>query len=179
MLRITKITDYAFILLAYIASDKAVEMHNAKDLSHSTGLALPTVSKVLKMLTKGGILVSHQGSRGGYALSGKDSEITAREIIEVMEGPVAITDCSSIDGCPRDCQVSASWQQVNKVVYGALSGLTLADMAKGIHQPAHFHHLAVLLCNFVPKQQIANVGLARDQHVVRLNVIWSGGDSST
>ena len=131
MLRITKITDYSFILLAYIASDKEVEMHNAKDLSQSTGLALPTVSKVLKMLTKGGILVSHQGSRGGYALSGKATDITAREIIEVMEGPVAITDCSSSNGCPRDCQVSASWQQVNQVVYGALSGLTLAQMAEG------------------------------------------------
>ena len=56
-------------------------------------------------------------------------EITAAEIIEAIEGPVAITDCSSADGCERKCRVSPSWQQVNGAVIGALRGLTLADMA--------------------------------------------------
>ncbi len=131
MLRITKITDYGFILLAHMASQELDLLHNAKDLSAAIGIPLPTVSKVLKILTQGGILKSHQGSKGGYSLSGPAEGITAASIIEAVEGPVAITDCSSVEGCERNCQVSNSWQKVNGAVIGALQGLTLADMAKG------------------------------------------------
>jgi FeS assembly SUF system regulator len=129
MLRITKITDYGFILLAYMASQDLNSLHNAKDLSAKSEIALPTVSKVLKILTQGKILRSHQGSKGGYSLSRAPHEISAAEIIEAVEGPVAITDCSSADGCERDCQVSTSWQKINGAILGALEGLTLADMA--------------------------------------------------
>jgi FeS assembly SUF system regulator len=131
MLRITKITDYGFILLAYMATQERGSLYNAKDLSTASGIALPTVSKVLKILTQGKILKSHQGSKGGYSLSRPAPEISAAQIIEAVEGPVAITDCSSAEGCDRDCQVSGSWQQVNGAVIGALQGLTLADMASG------------------------------------------------
>ena len=106
-------------------------LHNAKDLSATISIPLPTVSKVLKILTQGGILKSHQGSKGGYSLIRPASKITAAEIIEAVEGPVAITDCSSADGCERNCVVSNSWQQVNGTVVKALKDLTLADMAKG------------------------------------------------
>lgn len=131
MLRITKITDYGFILLAHMANQELNLLHNAKDLSAAIGIPLPTVSKVLKILTQGGILKSHQGSKGGYSLASPAKEITAASIIEAVEGPVAITDCSSIEGCERNCQVSNSWQRVNGAVIGALEGLTLADMANG------------------------------------------------
>ena len=131
MLRITKITDYGFILLAHMAKQDRDLLHNAKDLSSEIGVPLPTVSKVLKILTQGGVLQSHQGSKGGYSLSRSASEISAAEIIEAVEGPVAITECSSAEGCERNCDVSTSWQQVNRVVIGALEGLTLSDMAKG------------------------------------------------
>jgi len=131
MLRITKITDYGFILLAHMATQDRESLHNAKDLSASINIPLPTVSKVLKILTQGGILQSHQGSKGGYSLARSASEISAAEIIEAIEGPVAITDCSGAEGCDRNCQVSPRWQQVNSAVIGALQGLTLADMANG------------------------------------------------
>mgnify|MGYP001824993697 CR=1 FL=1 len=129
MLRITKITDYGFILLAHMANQDLDSLHNAKDLSSAIGIPLPTVSKVLKILTQGGILQSHQGSKGGYSLSRPAGEITAAEIIESIEGPVAITDCSSAEGCERNCPVSPSWKQVNEAVIGALHGLTLANMS--------------------------------------------------
>lgn len=129
MLRITKITDYGFILLAHMANQEQDRLHNAKDLSAAISIPLPTVSKVLKILTQGGILQSHQGSKGGYTLARPAQEITAAEIIEAVEGPVAITDCSSEEGCERNCRVSPSWQQVNGAVIGALHGLTLAEMA--------------------------------------------------
>ncbi len=131
MLRITKITDYGFILLAHMANQEEGMLHNAKDLSSAIGIPLPTVSKVLKILTQGGILKSHQGSKGGYSLAKTAELITAAEIIESVEGPVAITDCSSAEGCERNCPVSPSWQQVNDAVIGALAGLTLADMSNG------------------------------------------------
>lgn len=131
MLRITKITDYGFILLAHMADQELDSLHNAKDLSASIDIPLPTVSKVLKILTQGGILQSHQGSKGGYSLARPANQISAAEIIEAIEGPVAITDCSGADGCERNCQVSPRWQQVNTAVVGALNGLTLDDMANG------------------------------------------------
>jgi FeS assembly SUF system regulator len=131
MLRITKITDYGFILLAHMANQEQGTLYNAKDLSAAIGIPLPTVSKVLKILTQGGILESHQGSKGGYALARKADLISAAEIIEAVEGPVAITDCSSAEGCERNCQVSPSWQRVNGAVLGALNELRLSDMTQG------------------------------------------------
>jgi FeS assembly SUF system regulator len=129
MLRITKIADYGFILLTYMANQEPDSLHNAKDLAATIGIPLPTVSKVLKILTQGGILQSHQGSRGGYSLIRPADEISAVEIIEAIEGPVAITDCSSAEGCERNCQVSSSWQKVNGTIIHALENLSLADMA--------------------------------------------------
>jgi FeS assembly SUF system regulator len=131
MLRITKLSDYGFILLTHMANSDDVQLYNAKDLSAACGIALPTVSKVLKILTQGGVLQSHQGSKGGYALTHPADKISVASIIEAVEGPVALTDCSSADGCERDCPVSASWQKVNHTVIGALQRLSLADMAKG------------------------------------------------
>ena len=131
MLRITKITDYGFILLAHMANQDQEQLHNAKDLSAIIGVPLPTVSKVLKILTQGGILKSHQGSKGGYSLSKPANQISAAEIIEAVEGPVAITECSTVEGCERGCPVSTSWQTINKAVIAALQGLTLADMSNG------------------------------------------------
>ncbi len=131
MLRITKITDYGFILLAHMANQGQDLLYNAKDLSAAIEIPLPTVSKVLKILTQGGILKSHQGSKGGYSLSRPAKQISAAEIVEAVEGPVAITDCSGIDGCERNCQVGNSWQKVNGTIVRALKELSLADMAKG------------------------------------------------
>lgn len=131
MLRITKITDYGFILLVHMACQDKNVLHNAKDLSASICIPLPTVSKVLKILTQGNILASHQGSKGGYSLARPAEDITAAQIIEAVEGPVAITDCSSSEGCDRNCPVSPSWQKVNARIIGALDGLTLADIAAG------------------------------------------------
>ena len=130
MLRITKITDYGFLLLAHMAGQDSDLLHNAKDLSASVDIPLPTVSKVLKILTQGGVLQSHQGSKGGYSLARPADKISAAEIIEAVEGPVAITDCCSED-CDRACEVSPSWQRINAAIIGALDGLTLADMSNG------------------------------------------------
>ncbi len=129
MLRITKITDYGFILLTHMARQNQEILHNAKDLSAIIEIPLPTVSKVLKILTQGGILQSQQGSKGGYSLARAARDITVADVIEAIEGPVAITDCSGIEGCKRNCIARPSWQKINGAIIRTLKGLTLADMA--------------------------------------------------
>lgn len=127
MLRITRLTDYGFMLLAEMCG-KGDVLFNAKDLSESLTIPLPTVSKVLKVLSQGGLLESHQGSRGGYRLARSAEDISAAEIIEVLEGPVSLTECCVTDGCDRNCAVSKSWQKVNVIIVENLRSVTLAAM---------------------------------------------------
>ena len=87
MIRMTKLTDYASVLMTYFAKDPA-RPHNARDLASETHLPLPTVSKVLKSLARGGLLESHRGLNGGYALSRDASEISLADILTAMEGPM-------------------------------------------------------------------------------------------
>jgi FeS assembly SUF system regulator len=130
MIRITKISDYGFNLLVHMAKSPVDTLFNAKGLAAAVDLPLPTISKVLKLLTQGGILNSHQGSKGGYSLVRPASEISAAEIIEALEGPIAITDCTGSVGCDRNCPASPSWKQVNRVFEKTLANLSLEDMAK-------------------------------------------------
>ena len=127
MLRITRLTDYGFILLGEMCGDSEA-LHNAKDLSEQLDIPLPTVSKVLKILSQGGLLISHQGSQGGYKLARSAEQISAAEIIEVLEGPVSLTACCVTDGCNRNCAVSKSWQKVNVVIVENLRRVSLAAM---------------------------------------------------
>ena len=127
MLRITRLTDYGFILLAKMCEDES-SLQNAKDMSEELDIPLPTVSKVLKLLVQGNLLESQQGSQGGYHLSKPAKEISAAEIIEVLEGPVSMTACCVTDGCDRNCAVSKSWQKVNAVIVNELKSVSLAEM---------------------------------------------------
>lgn len=132
MLRINRLTDYGFVLLAHLVENEAVENHNARDMSVELDIPLPTVSKVLKMLTQGELLESYQGSQGGYRLARGADKISAAEIIEVMEGPVSLTACCVEDGCDRNCSVSKSWQKVNGLVVGELRKTSLIDLVAGV-----------------------------------------------
>ena len=127
MLRITRLTDYGFILLAKMCEDESL-LQNAKDMSEELDIPLPTVSKVLKLLVQGNLLESQQGSQGGYHLSKPAKEISAAKIIEVLEGPVSMTACCVTDGCDRNCAVSNSWQKVNAVIVNELKSVSLAEM---------------------------------------------------
>ncbi len=93
-------------------------------------------SKILKQLVRGEVLVSHRGARGGYGLARPAGEITVARVIEVLDGPIAITSC--IDNGPHDCGIvnlcptRANWQRINGAIREALDGVTLAEMAHGI-----------------------------------------------
>ena len=79
MLRVSKLTDYATVILTHIAHQPD-ELHAASDITHATGVALPTVSKVLKLLSKANILISHRGEKGGYELVNKPNETNFAEV---------------------------------------------------------------------------------------------------
>ncbi len=134
MLKITRQTDYAVVILTRFAQESPGRIHNARDLSIETEVPLPTVSKILKLLVRGGLLVSQRGVKGGYRLSRGASAIRVTEIIEAIEGPIAITDCVESSPCECDkepwCPVRSNWQLINDAVHGALEGITLERMTR-------------------------------------------------
>jgi FeS assembly SUF system regulator len=132
MLRISKLTDYGTVLLADLArSDGAV--CSAADLAQSTGIALPTTSKLLKSLAKHGLVTSTRGANGGYRLARAADDISAADIIDALEGPVSITECSASDShCDIEdvCNVGNTWQRINVAIRRALQEVSLVDLQR-------------------------------------------------
>jgi FeS assembly SUF system regulator len=130
MMRVNKLTDYATVLLAYMAGDPDTT-YSASELSKSVVIALPTVSKILKMMVRGGLIRSIRGAMGGYQLARSPSEITVAQIVTAIEGEVAMTECSSSHGhCYREprCAVRHNWMRINQAVFQALASVTLEEM---------------------------------------------------
>lgn len=137
MLRMGKLADYATVIMTYIACEPGLVL-NAQKIASAIGLELPTVSKILKILTHGKLLRSERGSRGGYALARTPDEISVAEIIDIMEGhPMGLTECSSNPGlCAREsvCAVRANWQQISQTIREVLGRITLAELGRPILQ---------------------------------------------
>jgi FeS assembly SUF system regulator len=131
MLRMGKLTDYATVVLASLAHEP--QRHRAAaELAERTRLSRPTVSKVLKGLQRAGLVLSSRGSQGGYRLARGPEEITAAQILDVFEGPIAITECSGASsqcGIERQCRVGGAWQRVNAAIRRALEEVTLRQLA--------------------------------------------------
>jgi FeS assembly SUF system regulator len=134
MLRITRQTDYGVMILTRIAQEGPARIHTARDLAAETEVPLPTVSKILKLLSRAELLVSQRGVKGGYRLARPAGAITVAEVIRAIEGPIAMTECveSSAGDCDKEswCPVRSNWQLINDAVEGALEGITLARMAR-------------------------------------------------
>src|SRR5713101_4751164 len=118
MLRMTRLTDYGIVLLTYFAKSPDSPMHNARDIAAAAHLPLPTVNKILKTLTRKGLLLSHRGVKGGYSLAKQPDEISVADIINATEGPVALTECAvNVPGnCAQEplCPVHDNWQRMNQ-----------------------------------------------------------------
>ena len=143
MFRITRQTDYGIVLLSRFATEPVGTLHNARDLAKDFGIPLPMVGKILKLLSKNNLLTSIRGAKGGYSLARPAEKITVLEIIAVLEGEVAMTECSHepvVGICQQEslCPVSGNWQKINRAVRGALSHLTLADMSRPRTGPTKF-----------------------------------------
>lgn len=132
MLRISKLTDYGTVLLAFLAEHQET-VRSAADVAQATGIAVPTVSKLLKSLARAGLVTSTRGSAGGYRLARPPQQISAADVIDALEGPVSITECSASDGdCEHEgiCSVGGAWQRVNVAIRRALQDVTLNDLLR-------------------------------------------------
>lgn len=132
MLKLNRITDYAVVVLAQMARDPG-RLVTAPQLSQDSAVPLPTVSKLLKELARARVLTSHRGVNGGYTLARAPEDISVLEIVGALEGPVALTSCveEAEDDCSVEslCPMRGNWNKVNSVIRGALSSVSLADMA--------------------------------------------------
>jgi FeS assembly SUF system regulator len=128
MLRLSKFADYGTQVMVYMAKDGAV--HSANEVSTELGIAAPTVSKILKMLVRGNLVASSLGAKGGYMLARHPSEISIAEIINAMDGPISITECSGTTTCEREstCSTRSNWQGINHIIHDALNKVNLAEM---------------------------------------------------
>ena len=147
MLRVGKLTDYAIVVMTHLARVSGL-LHSANEIAADIGLALPTVSKVMKALVQNGLLVSHRGSKGGYSLAFRPQEISVAQVIAAIEGPIALTECSDARGlCGQEslCAVRPNWQRINLAVREALEKVTLAELASQVTTyPVTFTPPAVL-----------------------------------
>lgn len=132
MLRISKLTDYGTVVLAHLASETD-RVCSAADVAHATGIALPTVSKLLKSLARAGLVTSTRGANGGYRLSRAPEAISAASVIDALEGPVSITECSATDShCDYEhvCNVGNAWQRINMAIRRSLEDVSLIDLQR-------------------------------------------------
>jgi len=137
MIRLGKLTDYATVILSFMAKSQS-QMHAALEISTATGIALPTVSKILKSLVRAHLLSSVRGAKGGYVLVQTPEKITVASVITALEGPISLTECSSTDhSCEQvsACQIGNNWRLVNQTVQKALESVTLADMLLPVSIP--------------------------------------------
>jgi len=141
MLRITKQTDYGIVLMARLTAGGSGVVHNARDLAAGVNLPLPTVSKILKALARAGLVVSHRGVKGGYSVTRDPHAISVAEVIEALEGPIALTTCldTAADDCEIECScpVRANWLVINSAVRDALVEIPLSRMTAAVSFPLH------------------------------------------
>lgn len=134
MVRLGKLTDYGLVLMTCIArTETAASLRNARDLARESRLPLSTVSKLLKELLQSGLLISHRGTKGGYVLARDPQKISVLEIIAAIEGPMALTECSTdVTGlCTLEsgCPIKSNQQIINQAIRGVLEKVTLSDLA--------------------------------------------------
>ena len=133
MLRLGRMTDFGVVVLSQMALVEE-PLSTASSLAEATGLPMPSVSKVLKLLARAQVVTSHRGVNGGYSLARPAEEITVEQIITALEGPVALTSC--VEGTKGNCEVetlcplNGRWDKVNAAIRGALDAITLAEIAE-------------------------------------------------
>lgn len=131
VIRVSRLADYSIVVTTQLARHPQRSM-SAVEIAAATHIPPPTASKVLKALVRADLLTSHRGARGGYGLARAAAEISVAEVIEALEGPIALTSCVENGGhdCGIEhlCQTRSSWHRINDAIRGALDGITLADM---------------------------------------------------
>ena len=133
MLRLTKKADYGLMALKYLAEQAAGGAQSAKDIAEAYHIPPQLLAKILQTLARGGLLVSHAGTNGGYSLARPASDITAFEVIRVIDGPLFITSCITIHGTcdlAGHCTIREPLRKVNDSIKDLLSGIKIADLVE-------------------------------------------------
>lgn len=131
MLRLSKLTDYGTVVMCSLARTPD-QQRNAAELAEETRIAAPTVRKLLKRLTHGGLVESSRGAHGGYRLARAPRDISMADVIGVLEGPIGLTECARHAGqcgIESDCSLRGNWQIINRAIREALADVSLAEMA--------------------------------------------------
>jgi FeS assembly SUF system regulator len=141
MLRMSRMADYGTVVMSFLARTPERQVQ-AGEIADAVHIALPTVSKILKMLARAHLLLSYRGAQGGYRLARSPEAISVSQIIDAMDGPIALTECddSNGSGCciESHCEIRGNWQRVSQVVRGALARLSLAELAQPQPQAIQF-----------------------------------------
>lgn len=152
MLRLSKLTDYAVVVLVRLSGGASVQ--TSPGISATTGIPEPTVAKVLKALAGAGLVSSQRGAHGGYRLSRRLATIPIAEVIAAIDGPIALTACveGSVTNCEvlNLCPVRGRWDPVNTAIRDALTAITLADMQEAAIPPVFRVPSAVVAGALVP-----------------------------
>ncbi len=132
MLKITRETDYGIVMMAYMARDPG-RSYSATSLAEERGLSQPMASKILKSLARAGLLASRRGARGGYSLARPPEAISAADVIDALEGPIAMTECGTGACSHQDrCDITSHWERINSAVRRALEGISLRELSRPV-----------------------------------------------
>jgi Rrf2 family protein len=153
MLRLTKKADYGLMAMKYLAEQSGASFasdsraaQSAKDIAEAYHIPPQLLAKILQTLAKAGLLVSHAGTNGGYALSRPAREITAFEVIRAIDGPLFITSCITIHGTcdlAGHCTIKEPLRKVNDSIKDLLSGIKIADLIDPAEQQRPGNEAAV------------------------------------
>ena len=131
MIRLSRLADYGVVLMTHIAMSHE-PLHTTHAAAEATRVPEPTAGKILKALSRHGLLDSQRGANGGYSLARAPQDIRVTEIITAVDGPIALTSCldSAGDACTMEtfCPTRTNWQKINDAVSHALDTISLADM---------------------------------------------------
>jgi FeS assembly SUF system regulator len=131
-MRLSNMADYAVVTMSAASRHCGTARVSATDLATETGIALPTTQKLVSILSKAGLLRSARGSGGGISLARPAAAISLADIIEAVEGPIAMTACvdTGSHNCAMEgtCRVQAHWPVVNNAVRGALANINLTSL---------------------------------------------------
>jgi FeS assembly SUF system regulator len=135
MLRLSKLTDYAVVIMAYLSQHPGLAI-NAKNIAEHTGISLPTTSKLLKRLSHEGLLLANRGIKGGYQLAFPATDISLGTVIQTLEGPIALTECSHTTlkcSVEKRCTIRDNWRRISAFIQATLMQISLADLIQPLN----------------------------------------------
>jgi Rrf2 family protein len=151
MLRLSKKSDYALISMKHLATRTDATSSSAREMSEAYDIPLELLAKVLQRLVRAKLLVSVQGTRGGYRLARHASSISVADVIQAVDGPVTVTACSTDDhNCDQysKCSVRDPLWKIKNRILDALNTVSVQEMAQESDPPPQTHSVSRMV--FVP-----------------------------